>query len=194
MWSCLTRWYFWRWHRCAASQPLCFYYIWRVRKSSEKSLFLSFGTWVAGSPTFWIFGLLRLWVHRLSMHDAILKNWIAWVCHAVWWPLPPPLAQTDVYWEAFHLFFSPPSLPWAFKYKILIRNTDRAGAWSTALHLSQGKSKKEGERETLPFSSLCSPHLCLPPFLSERRTWAAGAILLCTEKQLGSILDEWGVH
>lgn len=42
--------------------------------------------------------------------------------------------------ECFPPFFSSR----ACKYKILIRNTDRSGAWSTALHPSQ---KKKGERK-----------------------------------------------
>lgn len=163
------------------------------------SLVWNRGRWLAYLLGFWSVRAVALLgsnrVHGLSMQDAVLKNWIAWVCHTVWWPLPfPPLTNWCLLRGFPPFFFSPPSLPRAFKYKILIRNTDRSGTWSTALHPSQGKSKKEEEQKTLSFSSLCSTLLRLPPFLSERRTWAAGAILLCTEKQLGSILDEWGVH
>lgn len=62
--------------------------------------------------------------------------------------------------ECFPPFFS---FLWACKYKILIRNTDRSGAWSTTLHPSQediGGVEEERERY---FLSHLSPLLRPPP-------------------------------
>lgn len=82
-----------------------------------------------------------------------------WCLPLVFFPL-----ITDCLLSAFHLFFF--FLSWACKYKILIRNGDRSGAWSTAVHPSQGKEEEELKtrrgNETLPFHLFLVARLSIP--------------------------------
>lgn len=212
LWNHFSHWYF---EGDIAIQPnsLCaFITSGMSTRAHERAFFFFFflePRWAARcfSDPFWIWvwsaGKMALLssnkVHGISMHNAVLKIGLpqcVTLCACDGLSLPF-LSQLIVYWVLSTFFFF---VLRAFKYKILIRNTDRSGAWSTALHPSQ--KERERARDTCFLISLL-PHLNLPPSSPfprpprswrERRTWAAGAILLCTEKQLGSILDEWGVH
>lgn len=73
------------------------------------SLVWKWGRWLAYLLGFWSAGAVALLgsnrVHGLSMQDAILKNWIAWVCHTVWWPLPSPPLTNWCLLRGFSPFF-----------------------------------------------------------------------------------------
>lgn len=127
-----------------------------------------------------------LWLLMFSLVCVILSVTILEVFRVCELTVKMPLSSGCVFCLIVYHSSLPlslfPSLPLSLgcKSKILIMLPDRLGAWCTALH----PSRREGHWRPVP---------CLVP---ERRSkgWAAGAILLCTEKQLGSILDEWGVH